>query len=61
MEPYYVSPIPVNNYSPMDLSNTVTIARNILSLKKFSGNSKKREHPSFMDTKEVDTASTPKM
>ena len=61
MEPYSVSPIPRNNYSPMDLSNIVTIAGNISSLKSFSGNSKKREHSGFMDTKEGDTASTPKM
>ena len=61
MEPYSVSPIPRNIYSPMDLSNIVTIAGNISSLKSFSGNSKKREHSGFMDTKEADTASTPMM
>ena len=44
----------------MDLCNIVAVAGNISSLIIFSGTSKKREHSNFMDTKEVDTASTPK-
>ena len=44
----------------MDLSNIVAVAGNISSLISFLENSKKREHPYFMDTEEIDTASTPK-
>ena len=60
MEQDFVSPIPGNNYSPMDLSNIVAVAGNISSLISFLGNSKKREHLGFMDTEEEDTSSTPK-
>ena len=44
----------------MDLSNIVAVSSNISSLTSFLGTSKKREHPDFMDTKEVDTSSTPR-
>ena len=61
MEQDFGSSIPGNNYYPMDLSNIVAVAGNISSLISFfSGNSKKREHPDFMDIEEADTASTPK-
>ena len=60
MEQDVVSSIPGNNSPPMDLSNIVAVASNISSLISFSGNSKKREHLGFMDTKEADTTSTSK-
>ena len=60
MEQDSVSSIPGNNYPLVDLYNVVAVAGNISSLISFSGNSKKREHSSFMDTKEADTASAPK-
>ena len=60
MEQDFVSSIPGNNSSPMDLSNIVVVAGNILSLISFSGYSKNREDSGFRDTEEEDTASTPK-
>ena len=60
MEQVSVSSLPRNNPPPMDLSNIVAVAGNILSLISFSKTSKKREHSYFMDTEEIDTASTPK-
>ena len=60
MEQESVSSIPRNNSPAMDLSNIVAVVINISSLISFSGNSKKREHPGFMDTEEADNASTPK-
>ena len=51
MEQDSVSSIPRNNSPPMDPSNIVVVAGNISSLISFSGNSKKREHSGFMDTK----------
>ena len=42
----------------MDLSNIVAVAGNISSLIIFLGTSNKGEHSYFMDTEEVDTAST---
>ena len=60
MEQDSVSSIRGNNSPPKGLSHIVAVAGNISSLKSFSGNSKKREHLGFMDTKEEDTSSTPK-
>ena len=60
MEQDSVSSIRGNNSPPMDLSKIVVVTGNISSLISFLGNSKKREHPSFMDTKETNTTSTPK-
>ena len=60
MEQDSVSSIPGNNSPPMELYNIVAFAANISSLISFSVNSKKREHSSFMDIEELDTASTPK-
>ena len=60
MEQDSVSSLPGNNSPPLDLSNIVAVAGNISSLMSFSGTFMKREHSNFMDTKEVDTTSTPK-
>ena len=60
MEQDSVSSLPGNNSPSLDLSNIVAVASNISSLMSFSGTFIKREHSNFMDTKEVDTTSTPK-
>ena len=60
MEQDSISSLTRNNSPPMDLSNIVAVSSNISSLTSFLGTSKKREHPDFMDTEEVDTSSTPR-
>ena len=60
MEMDSVSSLPRNNSPPMDLSDIVAAARNVSYLIIFSENTKRTEYVEPMDTKEVDTASTPK-
>ena len=44
----------------MDLSNIVTMARDVSPLVSFLENTKKRDHVEPMDTDDIDTANTPK-